>query len=602
MKARFVYSFGDVDSKLLKKEKGLRSKNKYSLKEAEAMAARVQNNWNNPTTITLNCMDTEDGNVYGFDGINITPFSKGATKKNLLPDIEDQILEASPSVISNADELIRSITDQYEQEPSPLEENKNSNKKNKQNKPKISLSLPFMSKKSKSGANDNTVELDETEEAIAYEEEPEVITEEEPVEQPVEQYEDEMSEEGEEQEQEQAEDYGIHDEDEEDEVSDQSLAVAEFTGTSMNQEQQNLLPGNILNNNLVAMKKYETVSLPKFEEYMDIGNEIQEIVKTMEFKLTPDNLFKFTHFSPVSISNTKLDQYRQSYIRKCLNEPKFEILREHYWKTVRAIQGDGTDRLREAYERAALEDYELKAKHNISNLVSQEQEEADTAYWEFVQNQENIFKEKENKKREEHEAEIKAFIAQKDVELSLYLSTEKERVDNIVEDRKVAIYSEAERKQQKMVEDEWYNVKAEYNRNLIDGKRLMLRSLLEEIQKANEDVWKNAQDYIDTICNKVDEKMPEFANDIESFNALEKQQHDIDMDIKKISIEESKANAEQLKAEQDVEKQRELEHENKMLKLRLETERQKLEIMEERQKNVNQPKEARSFGRAILGR
>lgn len=605
MKLRFVYSFGDIDKKVVKKEKGLNKKNKYSLKEAEAVVSRVQSKIDKPISITLNCTDTEEGSLYGFDNIVIKPFSNGSESISLLNEIENQILEAGASVINDPDGLISSITLQYDQEVSPVE----GNKMPKEKKKKALISLPILKKKTKKASVPEVVE-EEVEEDVSsyeYEESPEVAEEEE-----LETDENEDHEVVEEEQNEQ-EEFGFHEDEDEDDNTDldtlnNEIAVTNSASVPLNTNlgqaaaQQSYLPGFAAPTNVVQMKKYETVSLPNFVEYIQIGEEVESIVKAMEEKLDPENLFKFTHFSPVSISNTKLDQYRQSYIRKCLNEPKFELLREHYTSTVRAITGDGSDRLKEAYDRAAYAHYENIAKENVNKIILELERNADETFSEFVEKQEAILNEKESKKRQENEAAIAAFIAQKEAELAMFVTNERERASNLMEDRKEAIYSEMKLKKTEVIEEEWYNVKADYNRNLIDGKRLVIRKIIEEIQNANENVWENAQNYIDIICNKVDDKMPEFAADIEKFNSLEKQQHDINVDMKKIEIEETKARAEQIKAEQDLEKQRELEHENKMLKMRLETEKQKMEILEERQKTIEQTKNSRSFGIPVFSR
>lgn len=610
MKLRFVYSFGDIDKKSLKKEKGLNKKYKYSLKEAEAVVTRVQQKIDKPISITLNCTDTEEGSLYGFDNIVIKPLSNGSEATSLLSEIENQILEAGASVINNPDGLISSISLQYDQEDSPVVENT----KPKETKKKGLISLPILKKKNKKASVPEVIEEDE-DEIPYYEDSPEIVEEDEADESHDSEDSEVVEEEERDQEEQDQEDYGFHDDDDDDEEDNESnstnneVAVTNTMTMPINTNavaqaatQQSYLPGFAAQTNIVQMKKYESVSLPKFEEYIQIGEEVDSIVKTMEEKLDPESLFKYTHFSPVSISNTKLDQYRQSYIRKCLNEPKFELLREHYWTTVRAITGDGSDRLKDAYDRAAYAEYENIAKANVNQTILEIENEAEETYREFVEKQETIVSEKELKKRQENEAAIKAFIAEKEAELAMFISNERERASNLMEDRKEAIYSEMKLKKTELIEEEWYNVKADYNRNLIDGKRLVIRKIIEEIQSANENVWQNAQKYIDVICTKVDDKMPEFAADIEKFNSLEKQQHDISVDMKKIQIEETKAHAEQLKAEQDLEKQRELEHENKMLKMRLETEKQKFEILEERQKTIEQTKNSRSFGFPILSR
>ena len=147
MKQRFEYSFEDVDPKLLKllkKEIGLKKKNKYTLKQAESIISWIQHNWLDETELTVSCLDTDEGSTYDFDSISIVPFSMGGNPVELFSVIEDQIFQVEDNVLSDPHKLILDINNQYKVEPdvAPVSQEKAVKKGFK-----LPFKLPFGNKK-----------------------------------------------------------------------------------------------------------------------------------------------------------------------------------------------------------------------------------------------------------------------------------------------------------------------------------------------------------------------------------------------------------------------------------------------------------------------
>lgn len=109
------------------------------------MIAWVQHNWPNKTEVTVMCKDTEDGAVYAFDGIEITPFGMGGEPIALFPIIEDQILQAPDNMINDPNKLILDINSQYQSEPDIAEAKQESKSKKGLNLPSVlpNVKLPL---------------------------------------------------------------------------------------------------------------------------------------------------------------------------------------------------------------------------------------------------------------------------------------------------------------------------------------------------------------------------------------------------------------------------------------------------------------------------
>ncbi|MCH3566472.1 hypothetical protein LC949_13685, partial [Enterococcus faecium] len=475
MNQRFEYNFEDVEPKLLKKGKGLKKKNKYTLKQAEALVGWIQHNWSDKTTITLICSDTEEGTKYAFDGIEITPFSIGGQEKLLFPDIEGQILQAPDSMISDPNKLILDINDQYKHEPDVAEPTKES--KSKLNLKLPSVVLPFAKKKNKL-----MNELIEPEETDIYEEE---LEEQEEIEELVvsseETEEVEEIETVSENEEETEEIFDFEDEEEVENVQKGDLSTSSQNGLEAVNDPQvppyissqtpNYSPQYQAPNVLQPLRKHETVQLVTLKEYCDLGEEIETSISQMVEKLKPESLFKFIGIPSTGLTNTRIDEYRSNHAMLRLAEVKFENLREHYSRQIISFKAEALDRLRTAVDIAWKKPYDLDVKKNKAEELSKMEAEAEAKLNEFVKRQENNVNDKIKKFEIEQEIDLKNFIARQEADKAVFIATEKDRTQNLIDSKAESINADLLETKDKFIDEEMYKMKIEMNKNLFDGKQ-----------------------------------------------------------------------------------------------------------------------------------
>lgn len=577
MKQRFEYSFEDVESKLLRKGKGLKKKNKYSLKQAESLISWIQHNWPNKTEVTVMCKDTEDGAVYAFDGIEITPFKMGGEPVALFPVIEDQILQAPDNLISDPNKLILDINSQYQAEPDVAEAKQENKARKGLNLP--SVKLPFGKKKhlEETPESDQFFEEYESESTPElYEEEPESYQE---IDEPeVENVEEPMVSE--------SESFDFEEEESEETTSSQYSDVNETQGTvpvnlqnqSTYQNQQNYGVVNTMTTAIRPVKKHETVQLTSLQEYCDLGEEIESSILATTEKLQPENLFKFIGIP--AVKNTRLDEYRINHAMQRLAEVKFENLREHYSRQVSSMKAEALNKLREAVDVAWKKPYDLEVKERYADILEEMESTSDSVLSEFVNRQEDMVSEKIKKFETEQEIALQNFISKQEAEKAVFIANEKERAQNLIDTKAETINADLDKRREEFMDEEMYKMKIDMNQNLFDGKRLIKQDLAIELANANEDVWENALNFITEIQNEINEKTPLWASEIKETNILEQQAHQMQKEQQELKLKEESLSIKRLEAETNLKRLEELDHENKMLKIKLETANSKNELYE----------------------
>lgn len=583
MKQRFEYSFEDVESKLLRKGKGLKKKNKYSLKQAEGLIAWVQHNWPNKTEVTVMCKDTEDGAVYAFDGIEITPFGMGGEPIALFPIIEDQILQAPDNMINDPNKLILDINSQYQSEPDIAEAKQESKSKKGLNLPSVlpNVKLPFGKKKhlGETPESDQFFEEYETESTPELDEELELDEESEEVEAEIEtdleQAEETMLDE--------TESFDFEEEIDMTTSSHESVAINSQTSVpaySQNtyHSEQNYALSNSIPQTVRQIKKHETVQLTPLQEYCDLGEEIESSIVSTTNKLQPENLFKFIGIP--AVKNTRLDEYRINHAMQRLAEVKFENLREHYSRQVNSMIAEALDKLREAIDVAWKKPYDLEVKKRYADILEEMETNSNSTLEEFEKRQYDMVDEKIKKFETEQEIALQNFIANQEAEKAVFIANEKERAQNLIDTKSETITSELEKRREEFIDEEMYKMKIDMNQNLFDGKRLIKQELAVELANANEDVWENALKFITEIQNEINEKTPLWASEIKETNILEQQAHQMQKEQQELKLKEESLAIKRLEAETNMKRLEELDHENKMLKIKLETANSKNELYE----------------------
>lgn len=585
MKQRFEYSFEDIDPKLLKllkKEMGVKKKHKYTLKQAESIISWIQQNWLDETEITVRCLDTDEGASYDFDSISLIPFSMGGNPVELFSVIEDQILQVDDSVLSDPHKLILDINNQYKLEPdvAPINQEKVVKKGFK-----LPFQLPFGNKKIAQTPQKNEVsdkyyedyeaEFESSEEDVAQEDKDVASSEPKEAENfDVEEFSEESTNKSE-----TTEEFDFEEE------AEQSTS-SQFENVPIQNNIKTEYNSNNLTNYPVAeqayamrsIKKHETVQLMTLQEYCDLGEEIESSIARTTDKLKPENLFKFIGI-PSDKSN-RLDERRVNFAMQKLAEVKFENLREHYARQVNSFKGEALDRLRSAIDVAWKKPYDLEVKEAKAEDFEEMEASAQEKIQEFVKRQEELASDKIKKFEAEQEIALQNFVAKQEAEKSVFVADEQERTQNLIESKVENINADLEKRMDEFLDEEMYKLKVETNQKLFDGKRKVKQELAVELTKANEDVWEHALKFITEIQNEINERTPHWATEIKETNLIEQQTYQMQKEQQEMKLKEETLAIKRLEAETNLKRLEELDHENKMLKIKLETALSKNELYE----------------------
>lgn len=118
----YLFSFRNVDNKLVKANKSFKSKNNYSMVQAEELVLWIQNNYGY-AVIDIACVDTEQAIRYDFDNIEVTtgePFS-------IISEMKRQI-ELNAHLIENVGQLTAGLNRQYQNEVEDADKQPQKNK------------------------------------------------------------------------------------------------------------------------------------------------------------------------------------------------------------------------------------------------------------------------------------------------------------------------------------------------------------------------------------------------------------------------------------------------------------------------------------------
>lgn len=332
-------------------------------------------------------------------------------------------------------------------------------------------------------------------------------------------------------------------------------------------------------NVLQPLRKHETVQLVTLKEYCDLGEEIETSISQMVEKLKPESLFKFIGIPSTGLTNTRIDEYRSNHAMLRLAEVKFENLREHYSRQIISFKAEALDRLRTAVDIAWKKPYDLDVKKNKAEELSKMEAEAEAKLNEFVKRQENNVNDKIKKFEIEQEIDLKNFIARQEADKAVFIATEKDRTQNLIDSKAESINADLLETKDKFIDEEMYKMKIEMNKNLFDGKQKIKSELATELAKANDNVWENALKFIQEIQDEIEAKTPIWAAEIKEFNSLEEQEHERMKQTKELQLKEESIEIKRLEAEMNLKRMEELDHENKMLKIKLETALSKNELL-----------------------
>lgn len=567
MNLRFNFNFEEVEKKLLRKNKSLRNKNKYALREVEDLVRWIQENWTSQTAIGLTCYDTQEGDTLAFDSIRITPFSLGGNIVSVMSEIEKQLLSVDPEELDDPNALILAINGQLKQESQIIEENarlqKDTDKVKKKNKK--SFNKFFNNKDANNLDEDDLLELEEEKEK----EDLTVNISEEPVEEDLTFGNDDLL-----VNQDTEQSHGENKEIEEVNISHEPYEEKQTQFEEQSDE------GNYTYPVPVSIKKHETVNLIPFEDYMDIGRSFDETIGIMTQKLSPESLFSFVGISSQGITNTKVEKYRIEYVQRSLSEAKFEQLREHYKTESNRIVGKAVSSLKEGVMNAWNEDYEGRAESELASQIEELQINATAKVQEHSESQSEIYRSKLNKLKTEQEIALQNFLRNQEAEQKLLEATESERLNAVSDSFRSRVEKELKESTEKLMDDKMFKLKSHNNMYLVEGKSQIIEESHDYILQANADVWSKAMIFVNEIKVELEEKTPSWIAEINEYNTLEEQEHRREKEKEELKLQSEALEIERIKSKLDFDKMKKLAHDLEIAEVKIQTLAGKNEILE----------------------
>lgn len=600
MNSQFIFNFTDLNKNVIKFNKKLKPKFQYSPKEAEYLIQMVQIHIDTPTTIGLVMTDNEEGVEYTFKDINLLPIldRNDSDALSLVTIVEDQVLDSTE--IDGA-KLVTEVSVQYSNE-TDIDESDVPEKEKK----KHGIGLFSKGKKGKdtNAAIADTVVADDSDFTDNTEDETGGASVNSPV--------VEMSD--------QADDSVVDDNSKDSETSEfqrlmnteddqidasmqdnngdanelvtttQDLGTTQTTNDFEGNQTTNFAP---INQGAAEISERKTVLFPQYEQYISLHDDLSDTLTRYEERLSPEYLYQCLGLTSIdSNSSSTLNKMRTEFARNTLKESNFLLLKDHFInETSRIIQVE-SNTLASAYERAMLMDYYEEAKNSNSSELSALKEEKDGVINEFNNHQKEALTLKLEAMASQHEAQIEALVKSLHVQFEQFKNTEEGKINAYIAQHTESIEAEYRSKETKVLDEAMTNQKQQSVRELIEGKRDIIREASGSIDQAMTDVWTRTQEEIKAVKEAIAVHTEEWKQLAKAESEDKDTRHRQSMEIQQLDIERQKvqsqlANIDAIKS--DLES---VKHEKQRLEIKNEELQSRLSILRDQTQMANsQPKQ-----------
>lgn len=551
----YTLALSNIDKKVHRAVKGLKSKNGHSLYVADQLLKNVHSNLKESTKLTLIVTDTENELDYTFEDKKIDPSDAAPSLMEILE--EDIIASGHENAQKILSELERQYQMESEQDGAAATSETVANRSERSGKKGVNLLARF--KKSGKTVNQNNPlledfeELDESLQAeTATASDFDDMNQKEDSDTAVESWESSNDLQGESVQN--SDEVNLNQEEfptQQEEVHAYEPAATEdgllIADEFVDEESSYNASGN--NEKTNADKKNERIVFPTYDSYLNLGTS-QNIVNRQKDRFEPNHLINFLGLNTSGVGETDLDRIKFQYAANALNDSKFVLLKDYFYNAISNIQDQTETNLSQAYEEAMGFDYQEVASKKIEEDVQAVYKEGDYLLSKYQEEQAEEIKFKIERFDFEQQKALDDFIRKQELEKSSYVQGLENKKSSSIELLKDSTQKDISNKKEKLLDEAMFDLKNQWLNQLSETKRLSVRGFESQIDGAVDDAWVNVQNALSGLKSEINDLVPTWKNELEEKRKLEQEDREerrkeeqLQVDKQRIELERQRLEA-----------------------------------------------------------
>ncbi|MGW8819622.1 hypothetical protein, partial [Heyndrickxia sporothermodurans] len=563
----FIISFANVDKKILRAIKSIKTKNGHSLYNADKILKNIHEIIQGTTKLTIIVSDIENEIDYAFEDIVI---NANASRPVLMEILGNDI---AASGHEESQKIINELEKQYQLEKENENQNNNQGNSKNQKEKKKGLNILGRFKKESNSKNETNVtsefdDLEENEEITAPDPEEFIETNEDLSHEFL-----TMDEENTHNDFNTDEDYNIPFEEEtisesyedfttdvEEEPKGSPIQMDSVEGNENiiieESYEEDLAITNMSqdnNNKNNVEKKNEKVIFPAYDSYLDLS-QVNSTINRNKERFDKEHLIKFLGLSTFAVDTKNgldLNSVMMDYAVNMLDETKFVLLRDYLHNSIETIKDKTETNLAQAYEQAMLLDYEEEATKKLEEDIEKIYSESDSIFEQYKEEQEEEYKLKLEKFEHEQAKALEDFMKQQSLEKSIVVKDLDEKKSARIGLYKENIQLELSKKKEKLLDEKMYELKYLSINQLIEVKRQNIRRFEDELDNVMDDSWGKMQSALNSLRKDIEANIPSWKQELEEKRKLaaeerEERRKQEELELQRQRIELQRQQLEQL--------------------------------------------------------
>ncbi|RBP59278.1 hypothetical protein DES36_1193 [Alkalibaculum bacchi] len=265
----------------------------------------------------------------------------------------------------------------------------------------------------------------------------------------------------------------------------------------------------------VFQKRNDRITFPVYDSYLNLS-QVENSIKRHKKRFEKENLVKFLGLNAVTENEiiTELDNIKLNYALNALDDTQFILLKDLFFNEIEDKRDQTQTQLAGIYDQAMNYDYEGVAKEKLEEEYQSLVSETERIYYEYVDQQEQEYNLKLEKFIHEQEKALEEFKKQQALDKGIYTkeldSKKSARIELYYEDKQ----KELDSKKEKLLDDEMFELKNQYINQLTECKRVSIRSLEIQLDNIMDEVWTKTEEALILLKNNIEKNIPFWKQDI----------------------------------------------------------------------------------------
>lgn len=274
-------------------------------------------------------------------------------------------------------------------------------------------------------------------------------------------------------------------------------------------------------------KKNEKVIFPAYDSYLNLS-QVNPTIERNKERFEKEHLIKFLGLNTFAADkkNSDLNSIMFNYAMNMLDESKFVLLKDYLHNSIEAIKDKTQTNLAQAYEQAMALDYEEEATQKLKDDLEKIYDESDAVFEGYQNEQDEEYRVKLEKFEHEQEKALEEFKRGQSLEKSIYIQELDTKKSGRISLYKEKVQSELNTKKEKLLDGKMYELKYMSINQLTETKRQNVRFFEEELDGAVDDSWVSMQKALEELRNDIEVRIPSWKQELNEKRKLEAEERE----------------------------------------------------------------------------